>query len=231
MTNPWPSRRATATVRKGDARERQILDAAENLLSASSYGELTVADIAEAAGITRSALYFYFGSKQEVLTALVARTVQHLQDDVQSLRDTPGSARGTTETVENTIDMALESTVQLWRRHGPVMRMAVDLATAVPDIDQLWAGTAEVSIEVITDVLCRGGVPLGAGAGDAPALARALCWMIERSFYQASKTSTEALDDAKQTCQAVWMHIVVPREPLVDNSPRTRTCRGAGLTS
>jgi len=163
-----------------------------------------VADIAEAAGITRGALYFYFGSKQEVLTALVARITQALQD-------TAGAARTDTGPVPEVIDAALQRTADLWLEHGPVMRMAVDLGSTVPDIDRLWAGAAEASIEAIGDVLRRGGVPSGDGPGDAPALARALCWMIERSFYQASKISAAALDDAKQSCQTVWRRVAVPR--------------------
>ena len=35
--------------------------------------------------------------------------------------------------------------------------------------------------------------------------------MIERSFYQASKISDDDLDDAKQTCQAVWLRLVQSR--------------------
>ena len=204
MTKSWPSRRRAPTVRKGDLREQQILDAAESLLSTSGYADMTVGEIAEAAGgITRGALYFYFASKQDVLTALVARTVQALQDK-------SGAVRNDTGPVDEVIITALERTAQLWREHGPVMRMAVDLGSTVPDIDQLWTGTADVFIEAITEVLRRGGVPAGDGPDAAPALARALCWMIERSFYQASKISTEVLDDAKQTCQAVWMRMATP---------------------
>ncbi|MFC9250253.1 helix-turn-helix domain-containing protein [Amycolatopsis thailandensis] len=40
--------------------------------------------IAKGAGISRGSLYFYFGSKQEVLAALVARTVASLHLDGQS---------------------------------------------------------------------------------------------------------------------------------------------------
>lgn len=203
VTKPWSSRRSTPTVRKGDLREQQILEAAEQMLSTVGYANMKVADIAEAAGITRAALYFYFGSKREVLTALVARITQ-------ALEDTAGLARTDSGTVPEVIDAALQRTVGLWREHGPVMRMAVDLGSTVPEIDRLWARAAEASIEAIGDVLCRGGVPSGDGPGEAPALARALCWMIERSFYQASKLSTAALDDAKESCQTVWRRVAVP---------------------
>lgn len=207
MTKSWPSRRTAPAVRKGDLREREILDAAETLLATRGYADMTVGDIAEAAGITRGALYFYFASKQDVLTALVARTVQALQEK-------SGGALADTAPVEDVIATALERTAQLWREHGPVMRAATDLGSTVPEIDRLWTSAADVLAEAITEVLIRGGVPSGNGPGDAAALGRALCWMIERSFYQASKISADALDDAKQTCQAVWMRMF--------NSPNQR---------
>ena len=200
MSKAWPSRRTTAAVRKGDLREQQILDSAETLLESRGYADMTVGDIAQAAGITRGALYFYFGSKQEVLTALVARISQ-------ALHETAGAARDADGPVDEAITAALERTAGLWRDHGVVMRMAVDLASTVADIDRLWADAARASAEAIAEVLRRAGVPDGGGPGDAPALAAALCWMIERSFYQASKVSTEALDEACRTCQVVWRQL------------------------
>jgi TetR/AcrR family transcriptional regulator, ethionamide resistance regulator len=204
VTKSWPSRRTTPAARKGDLREQQILDAAEKLLATRGYADMTVGDIAEGAGITRGALYFYFASKQDVLIALVAQTVQALQEK-------SGAALADTAPVDDVISTALERTAQLWREHGPVMRMAVDLASTVREIDLLWTGTADVFIEAISGVLSRGGVPSGDGPGNSSALARALCWMIERSFYQASKISVDDLDDAKLTCQAVWMRVADSR--------------------
>ncbi|MGJ5691939.1 helix-turn-helix domain-containing protein, partial [Streptomyces pratensis] len=68
-----PARGRRTTGRKGDVRERAILDTCEALLAHKGYDAMTVGDVAQGAGITRGALYFYFGSKQEVVTALVAR--------------------------------------------------------------------------------------------------------------------------------------------------------------
>jgi AcrR family transcriptional regulator len=204
VTKSWPSRRTAPAVRKGDLRERQILDAAENLLATRGYADMTVGDIAEAAGITRGALYFYFASKQDVLTALVARTVQALQEK-------SGAAIADTAPVDEVISTALQRTVQLWREHGLVMRTAVDLSSTVPEIDQLWTGTADVFAAAITAVLDRGGAPSGDGPDGTAALGRALCWMIERTFYQASKISIDDLDDAKQTCQTVWLRMARSR--------------------
>lgn len=199
MTKSWPSRRTAPAERKGDLRERQILDAAEALLVTRGYAHMTVGDIATAAGLTRGALYFYFASKQDVLVALVSRTVEALQEKSAATSTATGP-------VGEVVTTALERTAQLWREHGPVMRAAVDLSSTVPDIDQLWTGTADVFAEAIAAVLVRGGVRAGNGPGDAAAIGRALCWMIERSFYQATRTSVDGLEEAVRTCEAVWLH-------------------------
>ena len=197
---PVPTRRRTSGPRKGDLREQEILDATEKLLATRGYLDITMNDIAEATAITRGTLYFYFASKQDVVTALVAQTVQDLREKASAARNDAGPP-------DTVIATALDRTLQLWIDHGVVMRTAIDLSSTVPAIDELWASTANTSIDAIAEVLLRMGMPAGVGPQDAPALARALCWMIERTFYQASKTSTSDLHQAKQTCLAIWLRI------------------------
>ncbi|WP_369211404.1 TetR/AcrR family transcriptional regulator [Streptomyces flavofungini] len=183
--------------RKGDVRERAILDTCEALLVQKGYDAMTVGDIAAGAGITRGALYFYFGSKQEVVTALVARTVEHLWERSE--------ATARTEEPRQAIAAALRRTVELWNEHGLVMRTAIDLSLTVPEIGELWEHTADLFIAAITAVLERAGVQSGAAPDQAPAMARVLCWMIERTFYHASQESREKLQEASATCEHIWL--------------------------
>lgn len=199
MTTPRRRERPTSP-RKGDLREEQLLDAAEELLATRGYVDTTIGDIAKAAGVTRSALYFYFASKQDVLIALVARTVQTLQ------RGSVGVLAGA-GAVDDVFDAALEHTATQWRDHGVVMRAAVDFASTVPEVDRLWTDTAEAIAEAIAALLERGGAPSGDGPDDAPALGRALCWMVERSFYRASRSSADELDRTRATCLSVWRRL------------------------
>lgn len=193
--NPTRSRRTTE--RKGDVRERSILDTCEALLAHKGFDAMTVGDIAQGAGITRGALYFYFGSKQEVVTALVARTVEHLWQ----------RSRATAETEEPrpAIAAAMQRTVELWNEHGLVMRTAIDLSLTVPEIGELWNHTADLFITAITAVLERAGVPAGTEPQQASAMARVLCWMIERTFYHASQESREKLEHSSSTCEHIWL--------------------------
>lgn len=183
--------------RKGDVRERAILDTCEALLAQKGYEAMTVGDIAENVGITRGALYFYFGSKQDVVTALVARTVEHLWE----------RSRQTAETDEprQAVAAAMQRTVELWNEHGLVMRTAIDLSLTVPEIGKLWSRTADFFTAAITAVLVRAGVQPGTGPAEATAMAAALCWMIERTFYHASQESREALQNASSTCEHIWL--------------------------
>ncbi|MFI7613412.1 TetR/AcrR family transcriptional regulator [Nonomuraea terrae] len=197
MRDRHPARGRRTTERKGDLRERAILDTCEALLAQKGYDAMTVGDIAEGAGITRGALYFYFGSKQEVATALVARTVAHLWE----------RSRATAEADDprQAIAAAMRRTVELWNEHGLVMRTAIDLSLTVPEIGELWSHTADLFIKAITAVLERAGVPAGTEPDQASAMARALCWMIERSFYHASQESRETLQQAASACEHIWL--------------------------
>jgi len=197
MAGHHSARGRRGTERKGDLRERAILDTCETLLADKGYDPMTVADIAQGAGITRGALYFYFGSKQEVVAALVARTVEHLweRSRVAAAADEPRAA----------IAEAIRRTVELWNEHGLVMRTAIDLSLTVPEIGELWNRTADLFIAAITAVLERAGVPAGDEPEQASAMARALCWMIERTFYHASRESPEKLRSAASTCEHLWL--------------------------
>jgi AcrR family transcriptional regulator len=191
------TRRRSDATRKGDLRREAVLDAAEGLLATTGYDAMTISGIADGAGITRGALYFYFGSKQEIITALFARCVDVLREKSRAAANDAADGPAAIHT-------AMRRTESLWREHGVVMRTAIDLATTIGELDRLWADTAEVFIDAIRSVLENMGVPPGQGVDESSSIARALCWMIERHFYQASRASDAELSRASQTCAEIW---------------------------
>lgn len=58
-------------TRRGPHTRQQILDASLRLFSERGFARTTVRDIARQAGITDAAIYYHFGSKRELLDALV----------------------------------------------------------------------------------------------------------------------------------------------------------------
>ena len=59
-----------------DDRREQILSAARRLFTARPYSEVSMADLAEAAGVTRGLLHHYFGSKRDLYLAVVRQLVK-----------------------------------------------------------------------------------------------------------------------------------------------------------
>src|SRR5215207_9581860 len=56
-----------------EQRRDQILDAANALFAERAYDEVSIEDIASAAGVTRGLVHHYFGGRKEVYIALLER--------------------------------------------------------------------------------------------------------------------------------------------------------------
>jgi TetR/AcrR family transcriptional regulator, ethionamide resistance regulator len=194
-------RRRKQEPRKGDLRETAILDAAEALLDREGVDSVTVEQIAKGAGLTRGALYFYFGSREEVVTALVARTMAVI------VRDAHLAADETEVDPLETINRASVRTEKQWAEHGVVMRAAVDYTPFIPEVSKLWRGTVETYIDSMTKVLVRAGIPDRKGPKGAKRLASALCWATERNFYIAA-TGDGDLKSARQATVELWKRAV-----------------------
>lgn len=188
--------RRVAAPSKGERRERAILDEAEKQLRDIGPDAMTVESIANAAGISRAALYFYFRSKSDVLAALVRRAAVEMTSGVATsgqLDASPAKA----------IAEAIRRTSLLWRAHGAVLRAAVDLAPGVPVIGELWDDARAQVERSAVDIVRRGVADDPTVNENLPALVRALVGMTEREFYVAS-SSDEDIDQVIEILQLVW---------------------------
>ena len=66
-----PAAQSAITSPRGDRRREAILTALDERLRSTALDDISVADLTEAAGITRSAFYFYFESKAAAVTTLL----------------------------------------------------------------------------------------------------------------------------------------------------------------
>lgn len=74
-----PETEAPAQGAKGQIRQANqalILQAAERVFSGAGFGGATMAAIAEAAGLPKANLHYYFGSKRELYRAVLDRTLR-----------------------------------------------------------------------------------------------------------------------------------------------------------
>jgi len=79
MTERWTRERRLQHTRN------LLLDAAEELVARKGLGSASLVDIADAVGYTRGAIYSHFGSKEELLLAVIERYRQRFLDGFADL--------------------------------------------------------------------------------------------------------------------------------------------------
>ncbi|HEV2754258.1 MAG TPA: TetR/AcrR family transcriptional regulator, partial [Actinomycetota bacterium] len=156
---------------KRAAIEAGVLRATEELLEeGASFAELGIERIATRAGISRTAFYFYFRDKRELLVRLTEEVNAELLAAAETWWSGSGDLRS-----------ALHAIASLYREHGALLRAVVEVSTYDEEIARFWRGLVgrfvDATRERIEGEQPRGAVPAGPTAF-------ALVWMVERAFYQ-----------------------------------------------
>ncbi|WP_374224023.1 TetR/AcrR family transcriptional regulator [Nocardiopsis sp. MG754419] len=80
VQTPEPSRRAGG---RREATRRKLFEAAVTLISEQGYGDTTVDEIAERAGVAKGTVYYNFGGKDELYASLMEWGVTRLADTLR----------------------------------------------------------------------------------------------------------------------------------------------------
>lgn len=157
-----------------------VLRATEDLLSdGATFADLKIEKIATAAGISRTAFYFYFRDKRELLM----RLTEEITDVLYAEADRWFSASDADNLDE--LKSALAAIASLYREHGPMLRAIVEVSTYDEEIAGHWRQLlqrfADATATRITDEQAAGRSP----GRSAPETAFCLVWMTERTFYQS----------------------------------------------
>jgi TetR/AcrR family transcriptional regulator, ethionamide resistance regulator len=173
-TSPVAHREGPATAKRAQV-QADVLRATEALLaSGSSYADLNVEKIAKAAGISRTAFYFYFADKRDLLMRLAGDVTELLYAQADIWFSGDGDP-------EQEIREALTRIAALYHEHGVLIRAIVEVSTYEEDIATFWRGLLERFVEATTHRIEE---EAGLAPDAARATAFALTWMVERTYYQ-----------------------------------------------
>ena len=173
------SRSAEPATEKRRATEADVLRATAALLAeGASYANLGVERIATRAGISRTAFYFYFADKRDLLMRLASEAAEQLYREADTWWS--GSGDGPAQIAE-----ALGKIAALYRAHGPLVCAIVEVSAYDAEVGAFWRGLVgrfvSASAERIEAEQAAGRADRGL---DPAATAFALVWMTERSFHQ-----------------------------------------------
>lgn len=191
---------------KGDKREQAILEGAYDLLRTIPLRNISINDLANQAGLSRSSFYFYYESKWQVLSALLSRVTSDVFQASQLIFDRPPGMPP-----DAAIERAVNEVIQVWERHGHVLREVADAAATEPELQTQWESILGRFIDAAAASIERDRADGTAIAGPpARSLAAALMWMGERNLALMSSRSENAIpiDDMSETMTTIWLRTV-----------------------
>lgn len=191
----------TVPTAKRAAIQAAVLQATEELLAeGGSFADLNIEKIAKRAGISRTAFYFYFSDKRELLKRLTEDITDILF--VQAERWFEGEGDPETELRE-----ALGNIAKLYTDHGVILRAIVEVSTYDDEIATFWRGLMARFCDATQRRLEAEGAQVPARAA-----AFALVWMTERAYYQQLvQQSPLPGDELVDAVVGIWMRTAYGR--------------------
>jgi AcrR family transcriptional regulator len=126
--------RYRAAPSRGDQRRSALLRALDDLLRSRPLHELRIAEITRAAGLTRSAFYFYFPTKAAAVAALLQEFYEELLAAASDWYDgTKGSPR-------SRLEAGFANSIALWRTRAYLLAAMLDASGSDRDVRELWEG-------------------------------------------------------------------------------------------
>jgi AcrR family transcriptional regulator len=129
-----------------DERRRQLLDAGGALFAEHSFEEISMRQIAEAAGVSKPLLYHYFPSKIDLFKAAVAEKAEELQRLIE-----PTRKGGPVEQLTDSLDAYLgwiEENAQTWSK---LMQSAATIPEARELVDSFRQRTMDLVLAELTN--------------------------------------------------------------------------------
>ncbi|MCW3056212.1 MAG: transcriptional regulator, TetR family [Solirubrobacterales bacterium] len=133
-----------------DERRRQLLDAGAELFAKHSFEEISMRELAEAAGVSKPLLYHYFPSKIDLFKAAVSEKAEELQRLIE-----PSSGRPAIEQLSQVLDSYLawiEDNAQTWSK-------LLQSAATLPEARELVEGFRQRTMDLILAQLTEGRKP------------------------------------------------------------------------
>lgn len=203
-TSPEPLQYAGRT----DRRQAALTNAFEELLHEGvGVHEMTIEAITQKAGMSRSAFYFYFESKHDLLRAAAREVLQDMMFAANTFFD------GTLGDPVEELQVGIRNVAAAWRNHAAVMRALSEGSATDPTLRQFLEEFVESFVQPVT----RRVRELQGGAADSAELianiTRALLWMNERNFYYGT---VQANDDERwealvAALAATWRRALLPQ--------------------
>ena len=190
--------------RNRDEVQEAIREALVGLLRKRSFKDVTVEELARAAGISRTAFYFYYRSKNEVLVAASEETAAEVYAEADRWWHGAGPP-------EELVRASLEGIAAVYLEHSEVLRAAVEATTYDDEFKTFYTALIQRFVTATADHLHR---EQEAGRlrplEDPEPVAEALVWMAERCNHAFLLLEDRPVRDVVEALTTIWVHALYP---------------------
>jgi AcrR family transcriptional regulator len=180
-----------------------VRDALVRVLEHKPFNDVTVDELAREAGLSRTAFYFYYKDKNEVLGAVL----EGLRDVALEQAAEWWSGEGEPQVM---IHSVLRNIGVLWETHAGVLRAAVEVMSYDPAFSKFYNGLMEDFVGATQEYLRR---ERDAGKlrqdADPDRGAEVLVWMGERCHYVGALNGRSP-EETADVLTGIWVHALYP---------------------
>ena len=175
------------TERRAEVEEAILRSARALIEGGSPYSALSVERVSRDAGIGRTAFYFYFRDKRELLMRLTVEVVEILYQQADRWW------HGTGEDPAAEIRVSLAEITRLYLESAHLLRAVTEASMHDDDVRAFWNAVIGRFITASRERI-EADVEAGRVSGPTDPLetSSALCWMTERRLYQLARDGGDA---------------------------------------
>ena len=187
---------------RSDQKRVALLNALDALLRDGTLEEITVADIAQEVGMTRSAFYFYFENKGAAVAALSAQMYDEAAASATDLFAMTGPPR-------TRIEAQMRGLVDTWQRHQHLYRAMLDARDGSAELRAMWDIGRESFVDPVVAMIeaerRAGHAPAGP---DSAALAVLLLELNDRAIESIARGHELPIDDRIDALVTIWLRTI-----------------------
>jgi AcrR family transcriptional regulator len=203
---------ATSTEARSERRRRHeevraaVREAMLELVREVPFKDLTVDEIARRAGLSRSAFYFYFRDKHDLLMTVAAEVADELYAEADRWWHGEGPP-------EQLVREALTGVASAYAKHIRILSVAVEVSTYDEEVRGLWRALVERFIDATEQHLRREQAAGRAAQLDPRSAAESLVWGAERYCWIYLRDGERSVEEIVAALSGVWLAAIYPERP------------------
>lgn len=190
---------AARTQARRDEVKARLRGSMLDLVRERPFRELKIEEVTRSAGLSRSAFYFYYRDKQDLLMDAASEASEAV------FRQADRWWHGEGEPAE-LVREALSGVAEVWGENAELLSTAVEVSTYDPEVRVFWRGLVHRFVEATAAHITR---EQGAGRIDPDldpvSTSEILIWGAERTLYVFVLTGERSAEEIVAGLADVWM--------------------------